>query len=240
MSILENKKQPLKTAPQRSRKGEREVERVLVAATTALARDGMAAATLGRIATEADVDKAMVVYYFGTREFLLAQVVKKLGERVATEVEAALERVSSRLEPGSVADVGVDALWSSILAVPELPRAYMALLTGSRDEKVREALRELRATFIAIFRRHMEALEAQGYRLLDDRGGFVTQFFATLRGLLLEWSESGESPPLRDALTGFKVFAASRFASAMPTHGRNNLKLKVPNHLKEGVSSPRN
>ncbi|MFA7269282.1 MAG: TetR/AcrR family transcriptional regulator [Sterolibacterium sp.] len=211
VSTSKKKKQPSASRPQRSRKGEREVERLLLAATTALARDGMAAATLGRIAAEADVDKAMVVYYFGSREVLLAQVVKRLGERAAAEAETALEQVSSRLSPGPVADVGVGALWGSILAVPELPRAYMTLLSGSRDVRVREALREMKAMFIAIFHRHMDALEAQGYRLLDDRDDFVTLLFAILRGLLLEWAESGETLHLRGAIEGFKVFAASRF-----------------------------
>jgi TetR/AcrR family transcriptional regulator, cholesterol catabolism regulator len=202
----------LRGGRRRSRKGEREALRILEAATTSLARDGFAGATLGRIAAEADVDKAMVLYYFGSREELLGQVVKWLGERAAAQAEEALEAVSSVLGPGPVAAVGVQALWDSSLAVPELPRAYMALLTGSRHEEVRVALRELKARYMEIFRKHVAALEAQGYELKDDLEGYITLVFAILRGLVLEWAEDGDTPQLQASLDGFKAFAGSRFA----------------------------
>jgi AcrR family transcriptional regulator len=173
-------------------------------------------ATLARIAEEADVDKRMVLYYFGSREALLAQVVKWLGERVAVQVEKALEEVSSILGPGPVADVGVDALWGASLAEPALPIAYMALLTGTRDERVRQALREIKVTFLSVFVRHVEALEAQGYLLTVDRDGYVRFAFALLRGLVLEWAEDGDSAVLRAGLEHFKTFAASCFASPPP------------------------
>jgi AcrR family transcriptional regulator len=171
----------------------------------------MAAASLGRIAAVAEVDKAMVVYYFGSREALLAQVVKWMGERAAEQASAALAQVSSLLDPRRVSDVGVEALWTASLTVPELPRAYMALLSGSRDEEVRKALAELKATFIGIFHNHVDAIEAQGYRLLGDQTGFVTTAFAFLRGLILEWAEDGDTPQLRAGLDEFKKWASSSF-----------------------------
>jgi AcrR family transcriptional regulator len=200
----------------RTRKGRREADRILESATAALARDGIMGATLARIAEEADVDKRMILYYFGSREALLAQVVKWLGERVAVQAEKALEEVSSALGPGPVADVGVDALWEASLAEPALPVAYMALLNGTRDEHVRQALREIKVTFLAAFLRHVEALETQGYLLTVDRDGYVRFAFALLRGLVLEWIEDGDSEVLRAGMEHFKTFAASCFAAPPP------------------------
>jgi AcrR family transcriptional regulator len=197
--------------PKRSRKGHREADRILEAATVMLAREGIAGATLSAIAEEADVDKRMILYYFGSREALLAQVVKWLGERAAAEAGRALAEVSSVLGPGPVVDVGVDALWSASLREPALPVAYMALLCGNRDPDVRRALHELKETFLALFVEHVEALEAQGYRLTVDRDGFVRHSFTLLRGLVLEWAEDGESALLEQGLGYFKQFAASCF-----------------------------
>src|SRR4051794_839610 len=112
----------------RSQKGEREAARILDAATAVLARDGMAGATLGRVATEAGVDKKMLVYYFSGRERLLAEVVRRVGQRLAENMEAAVAEFS---EPGAMADVGVDRLWEGTTEMPDLTRAYLVLVTSS-------------------------------------------------------------------------------------------------------------
>jgi len=212
MGDLTNPKS-LGAVAKRTRKGNREADRILRAATVALARYGYVGATLSGIAEEADVDKRMILYYFGSREALLAQVVKWLGERAAAQVAAALRQVSSVLGPGPVADVGVEALWRSSLAEPELPIAYMALLTGTRNPVVQKALHDLKATFLTLFESHVDALEAQGYTLMVDRQGYVRFAFTLLRGLVLDWAEDGDSPALREGLEHFKIFAASCFKS---------------------------
>jgi AcrR family transcriptional regulator len=204
---------PSGQARKRTRKGEREATRIIEAATTALARDGFAGATLGRIAAEADVDKRMVTYYFGSREVVLAHVVRWLGERVAVRVEEALGEVPAERGPGPVAEAVIDALLSTSFAEPELPRAYMALLTGSRDAEVQAEMRAIKERFLALFERHLDALEAHGYALVDGRDGYATLMYAIVRGLVLDWADDGESATLRAAIERFKQIAASGFAS---------------------------
>jgi AcrR family transcriptional regulator len=202
----------LRPGPKRTRKGEREAARILEAATAALARDGFAGATLGRIAAEAGVDKKMVLYYFGSREVLLARVVRWLGEQVAAQVEEALGEVPAAHGPGPVAEAVVDALWRASLAGPELPRTYMALLTGSRDAQVQAEMHNIKTRFLALFETHLDALEVQGYRLAQGREGYATLMYAMVRGLMLDWADDGETTSLLAALERFKKIAASGFA----------------------------
>lgn len=193
----------------RTAKGEREAERMLGAATVVLARDGFGGATIGRIGAEAGVDKRMVLYYFGTREALLAEVVRRLGERVAANVAAAVAELDV---PEAVTSAGIDALWTGGIEEPELPRAYMALLTSSGESpEVQAALTALKRVFEQLFAERVDALEARGFELLEDRDAFVKFMFAVLRGLVLEWAEEGPSEALDRSLEQFKRLALSRF-----------------------------
>lgn len=193
----------------RTAKGEREAERILDAATTVLARDGFGGATLGRIATEAGVDKRMVVYYFGGRESLLAQVVQRLGERIAANVEAA---VIDTTEPEAMAAGGIQVLWDCAIEDPVVPRAYLALLTSSGEApEVRAALLAVKRTFEAMFAGRVDALADLGYRLNTDREGFVKYMMANVRGLLLEWAEEGDSAGLESSLEQWKRVAVGCF-----------------------------
>lgn len=197
--------------PGRTPKGRREADRILNAAAVALARDGLAATTLATIALEAGVDKRMVVYYFGSRDALIAEVVQHLAERVAAVTERAFTEAMQ--PPTQAAAAGLGAVWNTSLEDPVLPRAYLALLHSTQEPQARAALRSITEDFYRIFNERINALEASGYRLLDDRDGFVRLSYAVIRGLFTEWVEVGDSAALQSALAQFKAFFASRFAT---------------------------
>jgi AcrR family transcriptional regulator len=200
---------PSAEARARSPKGEREAARILAAATTVLAREGFGGATLGRIAAEAGVDKKMVLYYFTGRETLLVEVVRQVGARVAANMTAALVQHS---DVAQVAETLFDHMWAGTTEEPELPRAYLALATSSREsDEVRRALGELKASFERLFADQVTALEAHGYRLRVDRAGYLKLVMAMWRGLALEWTEEGDSPALQSALEQFKRAATAPF-----------------------------
>ena len=70
-------------------------ERILAAATTEFAAKGIAGARVDDIAVAADVNKRMLYYYFGSKEELFREILRrKLAERVASAAELGdLERV---------------------------------------------------------------------------------------------------------------------------------------------------
>lgn len=200
---------------ERTPKGRRQAEAILAAATASLARDGFSGATLSRIAAEAEVDKRRVLYYFGSREVLLAQVVRRLASRIAVRVEAAL---TDATDPRGFAE-GVEALWAGTIEDPELPRAYMALLSGSQDSAVRRELCALDEVFLRIFDDRVRALQERGYELTVNRESFVSFLYAIARGLVLEWQEYGDTPRLRDGLAEYKRVATSRFVALAEESG---------------------
>ena len=74
-------------------KGTRQAEAILDAAVTCLGRDGYSATTLQAVADEAGAQKRMVVYYFGSRQGLIEQVVRRIERELLAQVEAAVEEV---------------------------------------------------------------------------------------------------------------------------------------------------
>jgi len=190
-------------------KGQRSAARVLQAATTVLARDGYGGATLGRIAEEAGVDKRNVLYYYGTREALLVRVVQTVGERIAEHIDAAVGPTDT---PQQLADSLVDAMWSGITSAPELARAYFALIGGGAgNPAVEEALRELKNTYLHLITHQLQNYDHTTWRLRGDLPGMATLSLAALRGLLLEWSETGDSPTITASLQRCKHAIAAQY-----------------------------
>lgn len=58
-------------------KGEERREEILEAAFTVLARDGYRGASLGQIGRSIGIESAHIVYYFGTRDDLLQEVLRR-------------------------------------------------------------------------------------------------------------------------------------------------------------------
>lgn len=106
-------------------------ERIRTAAARAIAQGG-AAVSMAEIAAACGVSKALLHYHYDDRAHLLADVVRRLAERVVARERAAV---------GAAAAGGaVDALWrwvSAELARGEL-RALLELATV-RDDVVRDA-----------------------------------------------------------------------------------------------------
>ena len=190
-------------------KGARSSARVLRAATTVLARDGYGGATLGRIADEAGLDKRNVLYYYGSREALLVQVVQTVGERVAEHIDTA---VGVPGDPQELASTLVNAMWSGVTAAPELARAYFALIGGGAGMPVvEEALRDLKASYLDVIRRRLQSITDVGWEVRGDLDGLATLALAALRGLLLEWTETGDTANINASLMRCEEMIAAQF-----------------------------
>jgi AcrR family transcriptional regulator len=190
-------------------KGQRTSARVLEAATTVLARDGFGGATLSRIAEEAGLDKRNVLYYYGTREALLVRVVQTVGERVAEHIGDTVGEIRT---PDQLADALVEAMWSGVTSAPQLARAYFALIGGGAGTpEVEGALRELKQTYEQLITRQLQSIRHTDWQLRDDLPGMVVLTLAAFRGLLLEWTETGDTPASAASLERLKRAIAAQF-----------------------------
>lgn len=188
-------------------KGRRGADRVLEAATTVLSRDGYSRASLARIADEAGVDKRTVLYYYGTREALLVRVVQTVGERIAQHIDAAIDGPKT---PFSLADTLVDVGWSAVTSAPELARAYFALI-GAGNPLVEQALADLKAVFLDVVTHHLGNYEQANWQLRGELTEFAALTLAAFRGLLLEWTETGDTPTITANLSRCKVAITAQF-----------------------------
>src|SRR6266542_3294489 len=101
------------TQPQRAIEGEK-AQRIVEAMRASVARRGVAGSTFDHVAREAQVSRGLLHYYFGTKERLLAEVVRRdceLLRRTREHVADLLARKQAegalhlQAEPGAVADV---------------------------------------------------------------------------------------------------------------------------------------
>jgi AcrR family transcriptional regulator len=193
-------------------KGAGTAARLLEAATVVLARDGFGGATLGRIADEADLDKRNILYYFPSREALLVHVVRDVGEKIAATIAAA---DSASSDPEAVAATTVDALWSGATSAPMHARAYFALIGGCPGTPVVEdALEHIKHSFLIAIATRLDAIDESHWHLRADPAVVASFTFAVLRGLHLEWTESGDSPEIDIGLARMKRALAAEFVAA--------------------------
>lgn len=90
---------------------------ILAAAVRVLARDGIAAATTRKIASEADVNQAMLGYYFGSKDDLLFAVLQEMMRQTQEIVLA--NRSTNQTLRGMIAD-SITAFWATVERDPAI------------------------------------------------------------------------------------------------------------------------
>lgn len=91
--------------------------RILEAAIAVLARDGIAETTTRKIAAEAEVNQAMLRYYFGSKDDLLFAVLQEMMRQTREIVQRAAPRGTSLRE---MLRDGLIGFWEQLEARPEL------------------------------------------------------------------------------------------------------------------------
>jgi AcrR family transcriptional regulator len=183
-------------------------ERILEAAFEVLKRDGYAGMTTAKVAAASSQNKALISYYFGSKQGLVAAVARLVSERITEEVLRELG------EPRTLTEL-VDALAAGVWRVMDrdegLQRVYFDLVSQSVvDPQVGEIMREMKEGYRAIVRELLRGLDdAPAAGALD---GFVVYLIAGLEGLSMERLERGETPALREARELFVRSAGSSLA----------------------------
>jgi len=99
-------------------------ERILDGAYEVLKRDGYAGLTTAKVAAASGQNKALITYYFGSKQGLVAAVARMVSERITDEVLGGIgEPDSARALVEAIAD----GLWRVMDRDPGLQRVYFDL-----------------------------------------------------------------------------------------------------------------
>jgi len=179
-------------------------QRIVDAMRDSVARRGAAGSTFEQVAREAGVSRGLLHYYFGTKERLLVEVVRR-------DTELRVERLDARLAPAKTGDDVIDALVSSLTEVIENEPGFFLLLyelfsAGRRNPDIQREVGQL-------FERTRSHV-AEVLRSKDEDGvlslrfsaeDVVSYLFALGDGFALQ----ALSDPTRDTQGAFSVGVAS-------------------------------
>jgi AcrR family transcriptional regulator len=179
-------------------------QRIVDAMRESVARRGAAGSTFEHVAREAGVSRGLLHYYFGTKERLLVEVVRR-------DTELRVEAVDERLAPAKNVDHVIDVLVASLTDMIENDPGYFLLLfelfsAGRRNPDIQREVGQL----FERTRTHVAALldKKQEEGVLNLRFAaedVVSYLFALGDGFALQ----ALSDPARDTSGAFAAGVAS-------------------------------
>jgi AcrR family transcriptional regulator len=182
-------------------------KRIVDAMRASVGRRGAAASTFDHVAQEVGVSRGLLHYYFGTKERLLVEVVRR-------DSEIRLGILEERLTVAHSIDEIVDALVSQLKDfVAEQPGSqaviYEMFSVSRRNDDIRGELAELYRKVRARVAELLRAKETEGVvRLRGDAEAVASILFALGDGLELQLV----SDPSRDSSETFATgIATARF-----------------------------
>ena len=99
-------------------------QRIIDAMRVSVAKRGAAGSTFEHVAREAGVSRGLLHYYFGTKERLLVEVVRR-------DAEIRVARLDEPLDKAETVDDVIDVLLASLNDLIENEPAFFLLLYGS-------------------------------------------------------------------------------------------------------------
>ncbi|MGE4123262.1 MAG: TetR/AcrR family transcriptional regulator [Solirubrobacterales bacterium] len=188
-------------------KGARQAERIIDAAYRCLATYGYSGISMQRIADIAGVNKRLLHYYFETREQLIDEVARRVGDRILAQVE---EAIGGLEDPTEMVEVGFGRLWGSVRSDPELQSVFFGLAAESvTNASLKRTLVDVNDAYRSSIHRVVRRLSRRGYRLRMDEGSMTTLIIAAFQGLTLQFLEQGQTPTLDRAISDFKGWLAT-------------------------------
>lgn len=179
-------------------------QRIVDAMRESVAKRGAAGSTFEHVAREAGVSRGLLHYYFGTKERLLVEVVRR-------DTELRVERLDARLAPAQSIDDVVDALVSSLTEVIENEPGFFLLLyelfsAGRRNPDIQREVGQLfekTRSHVADVLRSKDEEGVLSLRFTPE--DVVSYLFALGDGFALQ----ALSDPSRDTKGAFEVGVAS-------------------------------
>ena len=179
-------------------------QRIVDAMRDSVARRGAAGSTFEHVAREAGVSRGLLHYYFGTKERLLVEVVRR-------DTELRIARLDEMLAEAKTADAVLDVLVSSLTDMIDNDPGYFLLLyelfsAGRRNPDIQHEVGQLfeatRSHVAGVFR----TKEEEGILSLRfDAEAVVAYLLAVADGFALQ----ALSDPSRDITPALNAGAAS-------------------------------
>jgi AcrR family transcriptional regulator len=171
-------------APQRELSGEK-AQRIVQAMRDSVAERGAAGSTFEHVAHKAGVSRGLLHYYFGTKERLLVEVVRR-------DSEMRINRLDEPIAKAKTVDDVLDVLVASLMDIIENEPAFFLLLfevfsAGRRNADIQRELGQLFARTIAHVGAALRAKESEGVlHLRFDAEAVVSYLFAVGDGFALQ------------------------------------------------------
>ncbi|HVE69354.1 MAG TPA: TetR/AcrR family transcriptional regulator [Solirubrobacteraceae bacterium] len=159
-------------------------QRIVDAMRSSVAQRGAAGSTFDHVAREAGVSRGLLHYYFGTKERLLVEVVRR-------DTEIRMEMLDAALVDAHTADDFIQALVSSLEDLvehqPEFITLWFELFTvARRNEEIGAEVAALTRRTRAHVAELLEAKQDEGViRLHDEPEAVVAILFALADGIAM-------------------------------------------------------
>jgi AcrR family transcriptional regulator len=179
-------------------------QRIVDAMRDSVASRGAAGSTFEHVAREAGVSRGLLHYYFGTKERLLVEVVRR-------DTELRVARLDERLAPAQSIDDVVSALVSSLTEVIEREPGFFLLLyelfsAGRRNPDIQREVGQLFEKTRSHVSEVLRSKDEEGVLSLRfSAEDVVSYLFALGDGFALQ----ALSDPSRDTAGAFAVGVAS-------------------------------
>jgi AcrR family transcriptional regulator len=190
-------------AKERELSGEK-AQRIVNAMRESVAKRGAAGSTFEHVAREAGVSRGLLHYYFGTKERLLVEVVRR-------DAEIRVARLDEPLANAKTVDDVIDVLVASLTDLIENEPAFFLLIyelfsAGRRNPDIQHEVGQLFERTRSHVAEILEAKHREGVlRLRHDADSIVSYLFALGDGFALQ----ALSDPDRDIGSALAVGAAS-------------------------------
>jgi AcrR family transcriptional regulator len=179
-------------------------QRIVDAMRESVARRGAAGSTFEHVAREAGVSRGLLHYYFGTKERLLVEVVRR-------DSDLRIARLDEMLATAKTADAVLDVLVSSLTDLIDNDPGFFLLLyelfsAGRRNPDIQHEVGQLFAATRSHVAEVLRAKEDEGILSLRfDAEAVVAYLLAVADGFALQ----ALSDPSRDITQALTVGAAS-------------------------------
>jgi AcrR family transcriptional regulator len=179
-------------------------QRIIDAMRVSVAKRGAAGSTFEHVAREAGVSRGLLHYYFGTKERLLVEVVRR-------DAEIRIARLDEPLAKAETVDDVIDVLVASLMDLIENEPAFFLLLyelfsAGRRNPEIQHEVGQLFELTRSHVAEVLKAKEREGVLSLRfEAEAIVSYLFAVGDGFALQ----ALSDPSRDNSGALAAGAAS-------------------------------
>ncbi len=187
-------------------------ERILNAGYEVLRSEGYIGLTTAKVAAASGQNKAMISYYYGSKQGLVAAVARRVSETLTKEI---LAEVDGARTAGALVMAMTDSLWAVMDRDPGLQRVYFDLSSHAVvDREVGGIMLEMKEGHRAILREVLRGLDAE--IAADELDAIAIFIIAGLEGMSLERLDRGDSPGLRRARELFVAAATHAIEAGHP------------------------